>query len=146
MRKFSHWSIRYKLLSLLLLLGVTTFAVTGTIAYVKYLDALKNDVMNQLTGTTRAKQFQIDYYYQTIHNHAETLSDDRMFIDAMREFRTAYRKMDTAPIRPRPWMRCAKITSRTFIQKCRSSRWPGGASRIICPLLPPLFSFNTSIS
>ncbi len=98
MRKFSHWSIRYKLLSLLLLLGVTTFAVTGTIAYVKYLDALKNDVMNQLTGTTRAKQFQIDYYYQTIHNHAETLSDDRMFIDAMREFRTAYRKMDTAPI------------------------------------------------
>jgi hypothetical protein len=41
MRKFAHWSIRYKLLSLLLLLGVMTFAVTGTIAYIKYLDALK---------------------------------------------------------------------------------------------------------
>ena len=67
MRKFAHWSIRYKLLSLLLLLGVMTFAVTGTIAYIKYLDALKKDVMNQLTGVTRSKQFQIDSYYQTIH-------------------------------------------------------------------------------
>jgi class 3 adenylate cyclase len=98
LQRFAHWSIRYKLLSLLLLLGVTTFAVTGTIAYIKYLDALKSDVMNQLTGITRVKQFQIEYYYQTIHNHAETLSADRMFIDAMREFRNAYRRMDEAPI------------------------------------------------
>src|SRR5580704_16552195 len=98
MRKFAHWSIRYKLLSLLLLLGVMTFAVTGTIAYIKYLDALKKDVMKQLTGVTRSKQFQIDSYYQTIHRHAETLSDDRMFVDAMREFRDAYRRMDAAPI------------------------------------------------
>ncbi len=98
MKKFAHWSIRYKLLSLLLLLGVTTFVVTGTIAYIKYLSALKNAVMNQLTGVTRSKQFQIESYYTTIHNHAETLSDDRMFIDAMKEFREAYRKMDAAPI------------------------------------------------
>lgn len=98
MRTFAHWSIRYKLLSLLLLLGVMTFVVTGTIAYIKYLSALKTDVMNQLTGITRSKQFQIEYYYQTIHHHAETLSDDRMFIDAMREFRSAYRRMDESPI------------------------------------------------
>jgi class 3 adenylate cyclase len=98
MRKFAHWSIRYKLLSLLLLLGVMTFAVTGTIAYIKYLSALKLGVMNQLTGVTRSKQFQIESYYRTIHNHAETLSDDRMFVDAMREFRDAYREMDAASI------------------------------------------------
>jgi class 3 adenylate cyclase len=98
MRRFSHWSIRYKLLSLLLLLGITTFAVTGTIAYLKYLAALKNDVMNQLIGVTRSKRFQIESYYTTIHNHADTLSDDRMFIDAMREFQAAYSKMDSTPI------------------------------------------------
>ena len=98
MRFFSHWSIRYKLLSLLLLLGVTTFAVTGTIAYLKYLAALKQNVMNQLTGVTRSKRFQIESYYQTIHHHAETLSDDRMFIDAMKEFGNAYRRMDAIPI------------------------------------------------
>jgi len=98
MKKFKHWSIRYKLLSLLLLLGVMTFAVTGTIAYLKYLTALKLGVTNQLIGVTRSKQFQIESYYRTIHSHAETLSDDRMFIEAMREFRAAYQKLDTAPI------------------------------------------------
>jgi class 3 adenylate cyclase len=97
-QKFTNWSIRYKLLSLLLLLGVMTFAVTGTIAYIKYLSALKQDVMNQLTGLNRSKAFQIGSYYRTVHNHAETLSDDRMFIDAMREFRAAYGKMNAEAV------------------------------------------------
>jgi class 3 adenylate cyclase len=98
MKTFANWSIRYKLLSLLLLLGVTTFAVTGTIAYVEYLRALKQNVMNQLTGVRRSKAFQIESYYGTIHSHVLTLSEDRMFIDAMREFRAAYRKLDAEPI------------------------------------------------
>jgi class 3 adenylate cyclase len=37
-------------------------------------------------------------YYQTIHNHVETLSDDRMFIEAMREFRDAYRQLNKSPL------------------------------------------------
>lgn len=98
MRKFADWSIRYKLLGLLLLLGITTFAATGTIAYIKYLQALQKAAMEQLTIVRRNKAFQIESYYRTIHSHALTLSEDRMFIDAMREFRTAYRELDEAPI------------------------------------------------
>lgn len=98
MGAFANWSIRYKVLSLLLLLGVTTFLVTGTIAYIKYQDALHRSVLNQLVGATRSKRFQIETYYRIIHSHAETLSDDRMFIDAMREFRAAYFKIDAAPV------------------------------------------------
>jgi class 3 adenylate cyclase len=97
-RKFAHWSIRYKLLSLLLLLGVMTFLVTGTIAYIKYLDALKQDVLNQLTGIRRSKAFQIESYYRTIHSHLLTLSEDRMFVDAMREFGKAYATINAQPI------------------------------------------------
>ena len=96
---FANWSIRYKLLSLLLLLAVVTLAVTGTIAYLKNLTALKQNVFNQLTGVTRSKRSQVESYYQSTHNHVDTLSDDRMFIDAMREFRDAYRKMNKAPLR-----------------------------------------------
>jgi class 3 adenylate cyclase len=96
--KFADWSIRYKLLSLLLLLGIGTLLFTGTVAYVKYRSSLKQDATRQLTGITRSKQFQIDSYYETIQKHAETLSADRMFIDATREFRGAYRKLDAASI------------------------------------------------
>src|SRR3974390_60323 len=97
-RSYAQWSIRYKLLSLLLLLGVATFAVTGTIAYIKYLNALRQDVLNQLVAVTRSKRFQIESYYQTIHQHAESLSNDRMFVTAMREFGHAFIKIDKAPI------------------------------------------------
>ena len=96
--KFADWSIRYKLLSLLLLLAVITLAVTGTIAYIKNVTALRESVFNQLTGVTRSRRSQIESYYQTIHNHVETLSSDRMFIDAMREFGDAYRKLNDAPV------------------------------------------------
>jgi len=96
--RFADWSIRYKLLSLLLLLAVITLAVTGTIAYIKNVTALRQSVFNQLTGVTRSKRAQIESYYGTIHSHVETLSDNRMFIDAMREFRDAYRKLNETPV------------------------------------------------
>ena len=60
MKSFAHWSIRYKLLTLLLLAGMITFAATGTIAYLKNLRALKQNVMNQLTGVRRSKASEIE--------------------------------------------------------------------------------------
>lgn len=98
MKAIADWSIRYKVLSLLLFLFLTTFAVTGTIAYIKNLDALKQDAVNQLTGIRRSKAFQIESYYRTIESHVRTLSEDRMFIEAAAEFRKAYRAVNMAPI------------------------------------------------
>lgn len=97
MRRFGHWSIRYKLLILLLLLGITTFAATGTIAYKQYDHALEQNVTNQLAGVRRSKASRIETYYRTIHSHVLTLSEDRMFIDAMTEFRTAYELLNAQP-------------------------------------------------
>jgi class 3 adenylate cyclase len=97
-KSFADWSIRYKLLALLLLLGMTTFAATVTIAYLKNLRAVKQNVTNQLTGVRRSKASEIEAYYETIESHVATLSEDRMFIDAMREFRTSYQKLDKKPI------------------------------------------------
>src|SRR5215469_7125608 len=92
-RSYAQWSIRSKLMGLLLLLAVTTLAVTGSVAYIKNQSALKNNVFNQLTGVTRSKRSQIEAYDRTIHSHVETLSDDHMFIEATRAFRAAYQKM-----------------------------------------------------
>jgi hypothetical protein len=95
---FTHWRLRYKLLFILLLLGVAASAVTGSIAYIKHLHSLEHNVLNQLTTLRRAKAFQIESYYQTIRNHVLTLSEDRMFIDAMREFREAYNRLNEVPV------------------------------------------------
>ena len=48
LRRFTNWSLRYKLLVVLLQLGITTFAVTGAISYTKHLHSLKQNIVNQL--------------------------------------------------------------------------------------------------
>jgi len=98
-KRYAQWSIRSKLMTFLLLLALTTLAVSGTVAYLKQRKALTDESFNQLTGINRTRRSQIEEYYRTIHNHVETLSADRMFIDAMREFRRAFFKIDKTPIR-----------------------------------------------
>jgi class 3 adenylate cyclase len=97
-RSFRNWGLRYKLLLVLLQLGITTFAVTGAISYIRHLHSLKQNAINQLTSIRRAKAYQIESYYRTIHNHVLTLSQDWMFVDAMREFRAAYAALNQKPV------------------------------------------------
>jgi len=100
MKFFTNWSIRYKLLGLLLLLGLTTFLVTGTISYIKYLNGLRRDVTNQLSTLNRTKGHEIEAYYRIIHNHADSLSSDEMMVEAMKEFHNAFVKMNAKPLPP----------------------------------------------
>jgi class 3 adenylate cyclase len=86
-------------MGLLLLLALTTLAVTGTVSYLKQRKALADQTFNQLTGLTRTRRAQIEVYYQTVHNHVATLSSDQMFVDAMRDFLRAYNKMNKAALR-----------------------------------------------
>ena len=98
MKGFTHWSLRYKLLLVLLQLGIMTFAVTGTISYVRHLHSLKQNVINQLTSIRRSKAYQLESYYRTIHRHVQTLSSDSMFVEAMKEFDAAYKRLDAIPV------------------------------------------------
>jgi class 3 adenylate cyclase len=81
------------------LLGLVTLAVTGTVAYLKNYRSIQRDVFNQLTGVTRTRRAQIETYYRTIRSHVQSLSEDHMFIEAMRDFSKAYQKMNKAPVR-----------------------------------------------
>jgi class 3 adenylate cyclase len=95
---FTHWSLRYKLLIAFLQLGIVTFAVTGAISYIRHLRSLKETALNQLTSVRRSKAYQLESYYRTIHRHVQTLSEDRMFVDAMRQFHAAYKKLNAVPV------------------------------------------------
>jgi class 3 adenylate cyclase len=96
-KHFVNWSIRYKLLVLLLLLAVATLGATGAIAYFMSAQAMQQAVTNQLAGVRRSKASRIETYYRTIHSHVLTLSQDRMIVDAMREFK-AYGLLNKQPL------------------------------------------------
>src|ERR1700761_6348620 len=100
LKRYASWSLRYKLLVVLLQFGITAFAVTGAISYIKHLRSLRQNAINQLTSIRRAKAYQLESYYRTIHRHALSLSDDQMFIEAIKEFRSAYRTLNTVPVPP----------------------------------------------
>ena len=63
--------------------------------------------MNQLSGVRNSKAYQIEVYYRIIHSYVLTLSEDRMFIDAIKAFRTAYRKLNATSVPAGTLSRCA---------------------------------------
>ena len=93
--RISRMSIRSKLLITLIVFGAAAVAGTTWIGYFNAKHSLTEAAMNQLTGIRRSRAFHVESYFRSIRNHAKTLSEDRMFITAMEEFRDAFRKTDT---------------------------------------------------
>jgi hypothetical protein len=54
--------------------------------------------VNQLSGVRNSKAYQIEAYYRIIHSYVLTLSEDRMFIDAIKAFRMACRKPNATSV------------------------------------------------
>jgi class 3 adenylate cyclase len=92
--RISRMSIRSKLLITLVIFGAAAVAGTAWIGYFNAKRSLTEAAMNQLTGIRRSRAYHVESYFRTIRNHATTLSEDRMFIAAMEEFRDAFRKLD----------------------------------------------------
>ena len=88
-------SIRSKLLITLIIFGAAAVAGTAWIGYFNAKRSLTDAAMNQPTGIRRSRAYHVESYFRTIRNHAMTLSEDRMFIAAMEEFRDAFRKTNT---------------------------------------------------
>jgi class 3 adenylate cyclase len=87
-------SIKYKLLSVLLGIGATAIIITGWLGYVAGKEGLTQTATNQLTGIRRSKAHQIEAYFGSIRSQVRMLSQSRMAIEALREFRSEFRNVD----------------------------------------------------
>lgn len=91
-------SIKSKVI--LMLVGVSLISI-GVITYLGHTGgkrALSERIFAQLTGLRASKAYQIESYFRRIRNHAITLSEDRMIIDAMGELKDAFHELEgTAP-------------------------------------------------
>ncbi|HEC12709.1 MAG TPA: methyl-accepting chemotaxis protein [Acidiferrobacteraceae bacterium] len=56
-------------------------------------EALESAVENQLISIRDTKKVQIEDYFNTIRNQVLTFSNDRMVIDAMRQFKASFKKV-----------------------------------------------------
>src|SRR5947209_11154481 len=97
---FSRMSIRYRLVLVMVCLSVLGVCVASGLAHAHGEANLKDAAVRQLTGLRRARAYQVQSYFRTVRNHVLSLSDDRMFVEAMQEFDGAYAKLDTLPDEP----------------------------------------------
>ena len=88
------FNLNTKLIMTSVLLGVIPAALLaffiGWIAIDSGQATLEKQAIEKLIALRDAKKSEIEAYFTGLHNQIETFSNDRMIIDAMREFRSAY--------------------------------------------------------
>jgi class 3 adenylate cyclase len=79
---------------MLLTVSGCSILVTAYLGYRSGQSNLTERVFNHLTSVRASKANQIEFYFQTIRNHIETLSQTPSVLVAMKEFTQAYHELD----------------------------------------------------
>jgi class 3 adenylate cyclase len=91
---FRGMSIQTKLILLVLVVTIVPMLVIANIGYTSGRDGLEESASRQLVGLRDSRADQFKTQVKLLRSQAIIFSEDRMFVDAMREFRAAYRKLD----------------------------------------------------
>ncbi|MCP5005250.1 MAG: hypothetical protein GY941_15140 [Planctomycetes bacterium] len=84
-------SMGAKVIILFLVAGIIPFAVMGILGYRNASKSLQEQAFNQLVSVREIKKKQIEDYFSTIRKQAHTFSRDKMVVDAMTEFKAAFK-------------------------------------------------------
>ena len=87
-------ALRTKLLGALLGVGLLTLLVTGWQAYRRAEAALQQAAINHLTSIREERRLQIEAYFASVRQDGLRLAESHEIIEAMREFKAAYRAFE----------------------------------------------------
>ena len=79
-----------KVITLFLIAGLVPLAVMGVLSNNSSTKALKQQAFNQLVSVRETKKKQIEDYFSTIRKQIQTLSEDRMIVDATKYFKDSF--------------------------------------------------------
>jgi len=97
-KQFSNFSVRTKLIVALLLVSLCSMLASTYICSRTGEALLSEKVFNQLTTLRGSTAQQLDRYFKFVVDHTQTLSDDEMFVSAMKEFKQAYDQLATVNV------------------------------------------------
>jgi class 3 adenylate cyclase len=97
---FNKLSLQSKILSMLLLTTLLSILLTGYLGYSSGRQALTQRAINQLISIRESKAQEIQTLYKLTENHVLTMSESTMVIDAVKEFKAAYQKLDSTKLTP----------------------------------------------
>ncbi|RLB75061.1 MAG: hypothetical protein DRH06_08675 [Deltaproteobacteria bacterium] len=92
---FKNLKIRTKIVLVSTFVAVLAVGVNGYIGYDSAAKSLKVEAFNKLTAIREMKAEQIEGYFQQIANQLLTFSSEPTIIEALREFKTGFRSIET---------------------------------------------------
>ena len=92
---FARSTIRTKILVVLTAVAVVSVGVSSWIGFSTTRRALEEQAFRKLTAAREMRADHIEDYFQQIVHQAVTLSESRAAIDAIRDFRSAFSRLET---------------------------------------------------
>lgn len=99
-RYTKNLSIRSKLLAILLGVSLGATLLVSFLAWERSRANLRGTIKDYLTSIRASNANQIESFFQGLRNHVETLSEDRMVVEAMVEFNRDYDELNNEYIPP----------------------------------------------
>lgn len=96
-------SLRSQLMLMLLSVGVSAMLAIAYFGYHSGEVHLTQRIFEQLTSVRASKAYQMQSYFDSMRNQTEALSEDLMVVNAMKDFKRAYRGLDAKAI-PETWL------------------------------------------
>lgn len=96
--------IRRQLVFMLLSVSLACMFTLMALSYNSGKENLSDRILNQLTSLRSARAAQVSAYFDGLRTQVETLSEDWMVINAMRDLKAAYKKIEKIPM-PSYWER-----------------------------------------
>ncbi len=90
---FRNMSISMKIISTSLMIGLLSLITVSWNGYVNGEEALRDLSFKALTSVRETKARQIESYFQNIRNQILTYSEDRMIVNAMKEFKSTFHRV-----------------------------------------------------
>ncbi|MCB0165165.1 MAG: HAMP domain-containing protein [Anaerolineae bacterium] len=90
-------SLQAQLMGLLLVIALVPLIAAGVITYFNARSAIETEATNKLIAVREIKAIQIENYFSRIDSQVSTLSEDRMIVEAMSEFKTAFHSFGDEP-------------------------------------------------
>ncbi|WP_242039561.1 methyl-accepting chemotaxis protein [Anabaena sphaerica] len=121
MKQFKHLSTKFQLQIILLLVSFGSIFMVGCLGLSWARESLKTQIFNQLTSVRNSKSYQIEFYFQTLRHHVETLSEDRMIVEAMIELAQAFKDIKKQSISPEWDNKNSSFYQNEFLPRLRKS-------------------------
>jgi class 3 adenylate cyclase len=100
LNQLNLFSIRTKLIVMLLVVSLSAMLASTFICSNAGQQILEQRVYNQLTSLRGITATQIEQYFKFLVAHTQTLSDDVMFINAMKDYKKAFDELATVNVPP----------------------------------------------